>query len=366
MTPQYKILFKRSGDGEAVDVTSLYDPYLLDLSLTDAISDDNDSLEMTFHNPSSEVSRPPIGSSYTVHLGYKETGMRNMGTFLLEEYTISGSKESGSTICIKCNSKSEKATMTNPRDASYSQTSIGQIVQDIAERSQYIPRVSAYFYTILVDYEVQQNTRDQSYVKELAERYNATFKIKDGTLYFKERSSSATAEGGTSSKVIASGLTDILDYSMTVTPQADTNAVRVNYKDEDGDNTVFVGKTTDEPGFSISVDKLGHLPFVFADKEKALAAGKSYLADQARQGQELELTVIGNPYIEAGTTVVVTDLSKEINGEWIMNQVSHKLAKNSGYTTSCNTDAGDSASDEFDELPDPDPEYPGDPDAEVG
>ena len=366
MTPQYKILFKKNSESASTDVTSIYDPYLLDLSLTDSISDDNDSLEMTFHNPSSEVSRPPIGSSYTIHLGYRETGLRNMGTFLLEEYSIRGSKQDGSTIVIKCNSKSEKSTMTEARDASYSQTSIGQIVQDIADRSQYVPRISAYYYTVLVDYEVQQNTKDQAYLRTLAERYNATFKIKEGTLYFKQRSTSVTAEGGTSSKVVASGKTDILDYSMTVTPQADTNAVRVNYKDEDGDNTVFVAKTTDEPGFGITVDKLGHLPFVFSDKAKALEAGKSYLAEQARQGQELELTLIGNPYIEAGVTVVVQDLLKEIDGDWIMNQVTHKIDKSSGYTTSCNTDSGEDASaEEFTEQTDPDPEYPGDPDAEV-
>jgi len=393
MTPQYKLLFGSSGSSSKDDLTSIYAPFVQEISLTDNITDDNDELEITCINPGPSITRPPVGASYTLFLGYKETEMVNMGTFSLEEYSLKGSKSAGHTITIKCNSKTQDSTLTQPRDQAHENKSVGEIVNAVAAKSNYVADVSAYYFTVVIDYEAQQNTTDQVFLSGLAKRYNATFKIKDGVLYFKERSKKTDVNGDAISQVTVTGGEDVLGYELVVTPQAQASAVRVNYKDEDGDNTVVIANYTlgankavqtssgdslfftapiIEPSvnlptaFEIKIGKFGHLPYVFSDKEKAVDAGKSQLADEARKGKELSLTLIGNPRINAGSVVNVTKLSSEIDGEWIMNKVTHKFSKGGGYTTECDTDAGDSSDDEYGEVADPDAEYPSDPDAEIG
>src|SRR5450830_580862 len=82
-TPAYRII--ASGTGWQTDITKKIADRLIDAAITDVAGVDADQFSMTLDDRDNLIDWPERGAKLSVDLGYLETGLVNMGAFIVDE-----------------------------------------------------------------------------------------------------------------------------------------------------------------------------------------------------------------------------------------------------------------------------------------
>lgn len=121
MTPTFDLRLKGS--------TSLFEkiePFLVSLSITDEPGLKSDKLDVVLANSGLEL--PETGELLQVSLGYKETGVYDMGTFAIDGYTLSAQE-----IHITAHAADFLTHFKNPQTRTFTQTTLAELVHTIAK-----------------------------------------------------------------------------------------------------------------------------------------------------------------------------------------------------------------------------------------
>lgn len=341
------------------DVTANMRDRLLSLTLTDNRGFEADQLDLELDDADGQLAMPVRGAVVTLFLGWKGQALIGKGSFTVDEVEHHGAPD---TMTIRARSADFRGSLNSRREVSYHETTLGDIVTQIASRNKLKPMLADGFAGIAVAHIDQTQETDAKFLTRLATLYGAVAAVKAGRLLFirpgngvtingksipqmtitrkdGDRHTFSIADRGAYSGVSASWLHTKdpkpkkvkLQRKMKVRqlralehPAAKKSKAKAAKPPEAKEGDYLAG----------SEDNVFTMTTVYSSKATAMRAAKAKWEKLQRGVAEFSLTLaMGRADIYPETPVKVSGFKSVIDAQpWLISKVTHSLSSN-GYTT---------------------------------
>lgn len=177
---------------DGADITQNFSDRLIGLTMTDNRGFEADQLDIALDDTDGLVELPPRGASLTLWLGWQGSALVNKGSFTVDEIEHRGAPD---TLTIRGRSADFRGTLNSRREQSWHDTTLGVIVETIAQRNKLTASVADALKTIAIPHIDQTQESDAAFLSRLAERNGASVSVKAGKLLFLKAGSAMTASG---------------------------------------------------------------------------------------------------------------------------------------------------------------------------
>lgn len=177
-------------DGE--DITQNFSDRLIGLTMTDNRGFEADQLDIALDDTDGLVELPPRGASLTLWLGWQGSALVNKGSFTVDEIEHQGAPD---TLTIRGRSADFRGSLNSRREQSWHDTTLGVIVETIAQRNKLTASVADALKAIAIPHIDQTQESDAAFLSRLAERNGASVSVKAGKLLFLKAGRAMTASG---------------------------------------------------------------------------------------------------------------------------------------------------------------------------
>ncbi|WP_045856249.1 phage late control D family protein [Teredinibacter purpureus] len=263
------------------------------------------------------IQLPDTGKEIQVSLGY-DLHKADMGIFHVDQITCNGSGGGGSI-----NITAVPKLLLSEKTRTWADTTIGDIIGEIATDNSLTAKISASLKTVAIAIENQVNETDLSFITRLAKKYDALAKPASNNLLFLVKGESLSASG---LPLLPTPITpdNVISWNCQLSDRTEYGSVvaiwhnRVTAAQEQ----VIEGTADAEPIY--------RMPHLFTSEAEAKAAAKAQHNRKKRDASTLDLTVVGDPGIVAGGSVMLVKIRSEVDGLWIIKSATHTLS-GSGY-----------------------------------
>jgi Bacteriophage probable baseplate hub protein len=316
MTPIYKI----TADNK--DITAIIREYLVSLTITDDTGITSDSLKLIVADPLNNLASPRKGAKLKISIGFKESELIKKGKFTVDTVKFSGPP---SKIDISAKGADFRKELRQPKNRSWHEIKLGDILKKIADEHGLIPKIPAELANIFITHADQTDESDIHFLTRLANERDAVAKPAGNYLMLVKKADSKTASGkNLPTFTFDKSVVTVWNASL---PDRDRfGSVTAIWVDKDNNKEVKESTGTDTPVWTIRKR--------FATAAEAKTAASSTLKRLNRRNAKCSLTVPGNPALIAEASINLTGFRDGVNGLWIIKKVSHRIA--SGY--SCQID----------------------------
>jgi len=341
------------------DVTANIRDRLISLTLTDNRGFEADQLDVELDDADGQLAMPVRGAVVTLFLGWKGQALIGKGSFTVDEVEHHGAPD---TMTIRARSADFRGSLNSRREVSYHETTLGDIVTQIAGRNKLKPMLADGFAGIAVAHIDQTQETDAKFLTRLATLYGAVAAVKAGRLLFirpgngvtisgkpipqmtitrtdGDRHTFSIADRGAYTGVSASWLHPKdpkpkkvkLQRKMKVRqlralehPAAKKSKAKAAKPPEAKEGDYLAG----------SEDNVFTLTTVYSSKATAMRAAKAKWEKLQRGVAEFSLTLaMGRADLYPETPVQVSGFKSVIDAQpWLISKVTHSLSNN-GYTT---------------------------------
>ncbi|MDT7422637.1 phage late control D family protein [Citrobacter freundii] len=177
---------------EGKDVTTVLDTRLMSLTLTDNRGFEADQLDLELDDADGQIALPRRGAVIQLALGWKGQSLFPKGAFTVDEIEHSGAPD---RLTIRARSADFRETLNTRREKSWHQTTVGEVVKEIAARHNLKVALGKDLTDKALDHLDQTNESDASFLMKLARQYGAIASVKDGNLLFIRQGQGRTASG---------------------------------------------------------------------------------------------------------------------------------------------------------------------------
>ena len=174
------------------DITHDISQRLLSLTLSDNRGFEADQLDIELDDADGLVAMPPRGAVLTLFLGWQGSALIGKGEFTVDEVEHRGAPD---TLTIRARSADFRGTLNSRREVSYHDTTLGQVVEQIATRNKLTASVAGQLAAINVPHIDQSQESDAKFLTRLATRNGAEVTVKAGKLLFLKAGNGTTASG---------------------------------------------------------------------------------------------------------------------------------------------------------------------------
>ncbi len=295
---------------------------LISFSLTDQSGLESDSLSLTLDQRGWKIARPRKGVKIDVLLGYRETGLKHMGRFGVDETAI---EFMPATLTIEAKAAAMQGGLKNQRKKSYHENSLGEIIEDVAARHGLSPAISEDLKNKAIAHIDQFNESDLHFLTRLAKRYGAIFTIKNDKLLFIYRGEGKTASG-LDLPVLELAFGDISGGGHKTADRAKYDKVIAEYHDyQTGKRTQAVAEAESDMGGSKAEHRIRTL---FSSKEEAQDAANAMMRNSLMDDGELSFDMAGRTDLMAETIIKLKDdWPPELEGSlWVIAKADHAVS----------------------------------------
>ena len=312
------------------DITAKINSRLESLSITDNRGMDADELELVLSDHDGKVALPKKGAKISVSIGWVASGLVKKGDFVVDEVTHSGAPDK---LTIRARSATLHQGITDKREESHHDTTLGALVSKIAGRQRLIAAVSPVLASVKVPHIDQQNESDVNLLSRLARDYDAVSTVKQGRLLFCPAGQATTVSGKPMTGMTITR-TDGDQHSYSSADRDQYDGATASYHDTASGKRVDVS----DGAAAGNVKRLRH---TYKDKDSAQSAAAASMKKNGREAAKLSLHLaLGRPELVPETPVTVSGWKSEIDGtDWLVTKVSHSLSS-SGYTTQIEMEVG--------------------------
>jgi phage protein D len=177
---------------DGTDITQNFSDRLIGLTMTDNRGFEADQLDIELDDTDGLVELPPRGASLTLWLGWEGSALLNKGSFTVDEIEHRGAPD---TLTIRGRSADFRGTLNSRREQSWHDTTLGVIVDTIAQRNKLTVSVAETLKAIAVPHIDQSQESDAAFLSRLADRNGASVSVKAGKLLFLKAGSGKVASG---------------------------------------------------------------------------------------------------------------------------------------------------------------------------
>lgn len=329
------------------NVTTALEARLMSLTLTDNRGFEADQLDLELDDADGQIVLPRRGAVIQLSLGWKGQVPFPKGGFTVDEIEHTGSPD---RLTIRARSADFRETLNTRREKSWHQTTVGDVVKEIAARHNLEMALGKDLVSKALDHMDQTNESDASFLMKLARQYGAIASVKDGKLLFIRQGQGRTASGkqlpvititrkagdnhrfsladrGAYTGVIASWLHTREPKKKEVTKVKRRRKKAANPKEPEAkQGDYLVG--TDE---NVLV-----LNRTYANRSNAERAAKMQWERLQRGVASFSLQLAeGRPELYTEMPVKVSGFKQPVDdAEWIITTLTHTVSPDSGFTTS--------------------------------
>ncbi len=320
MTPDFRIVVDQQ------DVTDVIRDRFISMRVTDEAGFQSDQIELVLDDRGHVFEWPEHGAEIECSLGYQETGLSNIGVFVVDEVGHSGPS---STLRIHAKAADMRGQMKEHKIRSWDNVTIETIVQTIAGEYDLTPRVSPALASILLQHIDQSDESDLHFLTRIAKDFDGIVKPTNGFLLFVTKGEARSVSGQLIPPIELSKR-DVIRYQMTHADRGKYKSVKAFFQDTDEAERVPVVEGEDSPTYTIRQP--------FPTVEEASRKARAKLDALTRGTATLSLTLIGNPLVRAEGKIAVSGFRPPVNGDWIATRAEHSLNEQ-GLTTRVDTEA---------------------------
>lgn len=337
MRPAFRLL------AGGADITANIEDRLLSLTYHDEAETKSDRLTIRLDDrPSREdgahVALPDVGVRLELSLGYDETGLVTVGSFMVDEI-----KHSGPPASLEVGAKAADMSgpFRSPTCRSWDGTTLGAIAREVAGEHGYTAKIDASLDRVPVPHEDQTNESPMAFLNRLAGKHDAVAKPVNGFLVLAPKGAAKSVTGQTL-PALSLRPEDVsrwqIGYSARqeageATPKGVAAAgsgggVKTAYWDRDAARMVDVGE--------------GEAPyqnarFTCSDANDAKAEAASTKNRRDRGKASFSATCVGDPKFQAEQRLTIVGFRPGVPVDWRVTSVEHKLERG-GYTCSINAE----------------------------
>lgn len=308
------------------NVTDYLTPYVLSVTYEDVYHGESDTIEITIENRGLRWLQnwyPEKGDTVVLNIGYKDEPHLPCGEFEIDEIEFSGSRISGDTVHLRGIATQFKKSIREKRTIAYENTTLSKIVKLIAERNgmNAVIELDADPTFKRID---QKQKADLTFLRELAEKYNASVKVQGNTVYFisnnrlKDRKPALTIERK-----------DVISYSLRDKTHNIYKGIIITYHDPK--TKKLLKYREDWTGYKAGADYLKINEKVESLEEAKIRARAERFKYDSRE-KTGRITVPGNPQIMAGLVVALSSFGL-MDGNWLIERTRHTISRTGGWVT---------------------------------
>jgi phage protein D len=308
------------------NVTDYLTPYVLSVTYEDVYHGESDTIEITIENRDLRWLQnwyPEKGDTVVLSIGYKDEPHLPCGEFEIDEIEFSGSRTSGDTVHLKGIAAPFKKSIREKRTIAYENATLSRIVRLVAERNgmNAVIELDSDPTFKRID---QKQKADLTFLRELAEKYNASVKVQGNTVYFfsndrlKERKPALTVERK-----------GVISYSLRDKTHNIYKGVIITYHDPK--TKKLLKYREDWTGYKAGADYLKVNERVESLEEAKLRA-KALRHRYDSKEKTGRITVPGDPQIMAGLVVALSGFGL-MDGNWLIERTRHTISRTGGWVT---------------------------------
>lgn len=332
---------------------------LLSLTLTDNRGFEADQLDIELDDSDGLMLMPQRNAVLSLALGWQGSQLTHKGRFTVDEVEHRGIPD---TLTIRARSADFRGSLNTRREASYHDTTLGDIVQQIAARNTLTAKLAAGLDAIKISHIDQTQETDAAFATRLASLNGAVAAVKNGCLLFIRPGNGTTVNGKPLPVMTITrrdgdrhnfSLADRDAYtgvtaSWLNTRQPKPKKVKLQRKPKTQHQralqhpkakpaTQTAAKPTEPQKGEYLVgaeDNVFTLPTVYATQAAAMRAAQAKWEKLQRGVAEFSLSLaMGRADLVPETPVQVSGFKQVIDAQpWIVSKVVHNLS-NSGFTT---------------------------------
>ncbi|MCE0812961.1 phage late control D family protein [Buttiauxella sp. S04-F03] len=174
------------------DITRNISDRLISLSLSDNRGFEADQLDIELDDSDGLIELPVRGAVLSLFLGWQGSALLGKGQFTVDEIEHRGAPD---TLTIRARSADFRGTLNSRREASYHETTLGEVLNTIASRNKLTASVAPQFAAITIPHIDQTQESDAKFLTRLAERNGAEVSVKAGKLLFLKAGAAVTVSG---------------------------------------------------------------------------------------------------------------------------------------------------------------------------
>ena len=333
---------------------------IIDVTVDDKRGFEADEITITFSDADGALAIPSMESMIKVWLGYAETGVVYKG-----EYKISGFEHTGAPdqLRISAIAADLAASLAEQQEKTWRKTTLGVIVETIAKKHGYTPKLHKDLTAITIDHIAQTNESDASFLMRLADQYDAIATVKQKHLLFMLVGKGQTLSGEAIPTVLINRLSGD-SHRFSYNTSDNYNAVKAFYlPDKKGSNKQFVlinadniepkkqtakkdtSKAQAKPDKKQSAltdggDKPKELRHVYANKTNAERGARTAYKKLKRGRAQFSIALaVGRPDLAPETPIQVQGFKDLIDSEtWLIEKISHSVSSG-GYISQVDLEA---------------------------
>ena len=315
----YKPIFKIEYNQK--DITKDVSNQVLNIEYTDYEHGQSDEITITFDDTqklwqSSWI--PSKGDSIRVFIGYEGEKLLNCGVFEIDEIEFATPPD---ILTVKALATGITKALRQNNSVAYENKTLKQIASEIAQKHSLT--LVGEIEDVRVERITQNQERDLTFLKKLAEQYGYIFKIAEGNLVFYK---TEKLTGADAAKILYR--TDLSRISLTEKTSKNYKAVTVSYHNPKTGKKITATAKNEKcvKGDTLKITERCE------NKQQALLKAKAALA-KGNNTIEGSIDLVGTPSLIAGLNIELKDLGY-FSGKYHITQTRHFIDRTSGYGTS--------------------------------
>lgn len=315
----YKPIFKIEYNQK--DITTDVSNQVLNIEYTDFEHGQSDEIIITFEDTQKLWQGswiPSKGDSLRVFIGYEGEKLLNCGLFEIDEIEFATPPD---ILTVKALATGITKALRQNNSVAYENKTLKQIASEIAQKHSLT--LVGEIEDVRVERITQNQERDLTFLKKLAEQYGYIFKIAEGNLVFYK---TEKLTGADAAKILYR--TDLSRITLTEKTSKNYKSVTVSYHNpKTGKKITATAKNENcVKGDTLKINERCE------NKQQALLKAKAALA-KGNNTIEGSIDLVGNPNLIAGLNVELKDLGY-FSGKYHITQTRHFIDRTSGYGTS--------------------------------
>lgn len=314
LKPIFKIEYNQK------DITKDVSNQVLNIEYTDFEHGQSDEITITFDDTQKLWQNswiPAKGDSLRVFIGYEGEKLLNCGIFEIDEIEFATPPD---VLTIKAIATGITKALRQNNSVAYENKTLKQIASEIAQKHSLT--LVGEIEDVRVERITQNQERDLTFLKKLAEQYGYIFKIAEDNLVFYK---TEKLTGADATKILYKS--DLSRITLTEKTSKNYKSVTVSYHNpKTGKKVTATAKNENcVKGDTLKINERCE------NKQQALLKAKAALA-KGNNTIEGFIDLVGNPNLVAGLNVELKDLGY-FSGKYHITQTRHFIDRTAGYGT---------------------------------